>query len=140
MHSDITIASLIVGLLFTGSASAGDRTRSERPTPSLRIVNVRLEPLTEEAIRPTAVLKFDLLNEAAVSVTDVVLEISIVEDVEPSPRRVIIVAPFTVRAHATIDAGYTVNYTMLLRNLSPDCACIAKVSVLSARPLLGSSR
>jgi hypothetical protein len=41
----------------------------------------------------------------------------------------------SVVGYATIEAGYTLNYEMLLRNLSPDCSCVADVSITSARPV-----
>jgi hypothetical protein len=78
-----------------------------------------------------------MLNEGALRVADVVIEISILDkersenhDGQPAP----IVRPFRISAHATIEAGYTVNYQMLLRNLSPECPCVATVKILSARP------
>jgi hypothetical protein len=143
MYLGINSAALLVGLLLTTGPSAADRSRIERPPASVRIVNVRLESVNHETPKPTAVLKFDLLNDTSVGVSDVVIEISIVEKsggkTGAQPPR-IVVAPFTIRSQTTIEAGYTVNYAMLLRNLSSDCDCIANVSVLSALPLLPSSR
>lgn len=46
-----------------------------------------------------------------------------------------VVNPFIIRGSVTLEAGYTVNYAMLLRNLSADCGCKANVVVMSARPL-----
>ena len=75
-----------------------------------------------------------MLNESA----DIVIEIAIRESgtpVDTRPPSRPIVGPFRIRGHATIEAGYTVNYQMLLRNLNPDCRCVANVSIVSARPL-----
>ena len=99
---------------------------------------MRLDAAPADAPKPSAVLKFDMLNDGELRVTDIVLQIAMVEKqrVEGavgSPR--VVVGPFTIRGSVTIEAGYTVNYEMLLRNLSPDCGCVANVVVVSARTL-----
>jgi len=111
-----------------------------RPTFDLHIRNVRLEAPPPNADRPSALLRFDMLNNSTVRMTDVSIEIAIVEkwqspDQSRMPR--VIVGPFTIRGDATIEAGYTLNYQMLLRNLSSDCGCQANITVVSARPLDG---
>jgi hypothetical protein len=79
-----------------------------------------------------------MLNEGNLRVADVQIEIAIVNsnvhdhgELPPRP----IVGPFRISGHATIEAGYTVNYEMLLRNLNPECPCVANVKVVSARSL-----
>ncbi|MET0214023.1 MAG: hypothetical protein ABW292_13515 [Vicinamibacterales bacterium] len=60
------------------------------------------------------------------------MEISILETpalTEVADRT--LVRPFKIRGHVVLQAGYTVNYEMLLRNLSPDCRCIANVDIVS---------
>ena len=54
-------------------------------------------------------------------------------DLAVTPRT--IVGPFMVGGHATIEAGYAVDYELLLKNLAPDCSCLATVRVVSAREL-----
>ena len=107
----------------------------------LRIDNIRLESPPPETPMPATLLKFDMLNEGASSVTDISLEVSIVQrpttQEAAGPSRVI-VGPFTIRGHATVEAGYTVNYQLLLRNLASDCDCTAKITVVSARPVLNA--
>jgi hypothetical protein len=101
---------------------------------SLRIEHVRLEPAPQREVSPSAMLKFDMSNRSSRKVTDVTLEVSILEkqqsDDPDAPRRVI-AGPFTIRGKVALDAGYTMYYEMLLSNLSPDCGCIASVDVLS---------
>ena len=110
-------------------------------TPALRIARVRLEAPPEDAAQPSMVLKFDLLNEGLSSVTDVVIEIVIrdkrLAESDPLAARPL-VGPFTISGHATIDAGYTIAYEMLLRNLSTECQCAADVRVISARSVSGA--
>jgi hypothetical protein len=109
------------------------------PAPSsLRINNVRLEAAPPDAPKPSAILRFGLLNDGSMRVTDVLIHIVIVEtgDVDDQASSAsVIVGPFTIRGNVTIEAGYTVHYEMLLRNLSSDCGCVARVRVLSSRPL-----
>jgi hypothetical protein len=134
----------------TGSAAAGGLDKSRRNIPkiallrpvslvsTLRITNVRLEAAPPEAPKPSAVLKFDILNDSELRVTDIVIQVAMHEEprVDHAARsRRVVVAPFTIRGDLTLEAGHTVNYEMLLRNLSSDCGCVANVVVLSARVL-----
>lgn len=102
----------------------------------LRIVHVRLERAPRIELPPSAILKFDLLNEGVDRMTDVLLEVSIVE--QPSPgeplgSRRVLVGPFNVRGTAVLQPGYTINYEMLLQNFSSDCHCVPRIVVTSAR-------
>jgi hypothetical protein len=76
--------------------------------------------------KPASVLKFDMMNDGDLHVTDVRIRIAIVQKersaADRTPPRVIVV-PFTISGHAAIEAGHTVNWEMLLRNLSSDCQC-----------------
>jgi hypothetical protein len=100
----------------------------------LTIDNVRLEtPLHAEA-SPSALLKFDVFNGGSTPLTDLILEISIVEKSaakELAART--LVRPFQIRGNIVLQAGYTINYEMLLRNLSSDCRCVTNVDVVSFR-------
>jgi hypothetical protein len=106
--------------------------------PALRIMHVRLEAPPADAPTPSAVLKFDMLNDGGSKVTDIVIQISMLErprdEHELSSRR-FVVKPFMIRGSVTLEVGYTMNYEMLLRNLSSDCACVPNVVVISARPV-----
>jgi hypothetical protein len=114
------------------------------PASPLRIGNVRLEAAPAAEPAPSTVLKFEMLNQGLQRLTDVLLEIVIVEkqdldhDDVGLPR--LVVGPFTIRGSVTIESGYTVNYELLLRNLSSDCGCVATVSVVSARALSDTYR
>lgn len=104
------------------------------PTSLLRIDNIRLEAPRHIEAWPSTVLKFDLFNGASRPLTDLVLEISIFE--KPEPDHLFgraLVRPFTIRGNVVLQARYTLNYEMLLRNLSSDCECIADVEVVSVR-------
>lgn len=101
----------------------------------IRIKNIRLESPPPSAPSPSAVLKFDMVNDGSAPVTDVVVEIAFLEarsttnDVLPR----VIVGPFIIRGTTVIDAGYTLNFAVLLRNLSVECNCVASVDVVTAR-------
>jgi hypothetical protein len=112
------------------------RLRTESQPASVHINDIRLEAPARGTAEPASVLKFEMLNEGDRRITDVMLEIAIREktsDVIVTPRT--IVGPFLVGGHATIEAGYAVDYELLLKNLSPDCSCLATVRIVSAREL-----
>jgi hypothetical protein len=126
----------------TGLAAAGAAIdppillRTESRPSTVHISDIRLEAPERRTTEPASVLKFEMLNEGERRVTDVMLEIAIREkatDVVETPRT--IVGPFLVGGHATIEAGYAVDYELLLKNLAPDCSCLATVRVVSAREL-----
>jgi hypothetical protein len=112
--------------------------RPFNPLSTVRVMNVRLEVPPANAPKPSAVLKFDILNDSESSVTDIVIQIAmlekpLVESVSSVER--FVVNPFTIQGSVTLEAGYTVNFAMLLRNLSADCGCVPNVVVMSARAL-----
>ena len=109
------------------------------PLPALRVNDVRLEAPPPDAPAPAVLLKFDLLNESESRVTDLLIEVTVVERT-PTPadptRSRAIAGPFTVQGHVTVEPGYTMQFDMLLKNLRPDCDCSATVRVVSARRLV----
>ena len=110
--------------------------RVESSPSTVHINDIRLEAPPRQTPEPASVLKFEMLNDGERRVTDVMLEIAIREkavDLAVTPRT--IVGPFMVGGHATIEAGYAVDYELLLKNLAPDCSCLATVRVVSAREL-----
>jgi hypothetical protein len=155
------IRSLIIGALALGcaallnateSASYGsvDKLRASRgaiSVPSdpkringsaqlLRVENVRLEAPIPAGTLPSTLLKFDVFNAGSTPLTDFILEISILE--KPALNELsgkALVRPFKIRGNIVLQAGYTINYEMLLRNLSSDCRCIATVDVVSVQSL-----
>jgi hypothetical protein len=118
-----------------------DDPRPVNPSRLPTTENVRLEtPLHAEA-SPSTLLKFDVFNGGATPLTDLILEISIVEKSafkELAGRT--LVRPISDRGNIVLQAGYTINYEMLLRNLSADCRCVANVDVVSVHwlPTAGS--
>lgn len=139
----------------SGTASVGDGARPPlsvdvNPTlvrvgsPSnLRIDNLRFERPPVDAPTPSTLLKFDMVNDDTLRLTDIRIEVAVFEKgatlIDPNATRVV-VRPFTIRGRETIEPGYTVNFEMLLRNLSADCSCRATVNVISARPLPAAGR
>ena len=108
----------------------------EPPASELKVRNLRLDEPAVEVSRPAVILKFDLLNDSPSRVTDVLIEIAIVEKPSRNPgSRRFVAGPITMRGYATIEPGFTVEYKVLLRNLSSDCACEPQVTVVSARPV-----
>ena len=88
----------------------------------------------EDAPKPSSLLKFAVVNDSSRSVSDLVIAITVremPEDKGETSRA--LVGPFTVAGHATIEAGYSVEYALLLQNLMSDCRCQAEVKVMSAR-------
>lgn len=104
----------------------------------LSVENLRLETAPAKLPEPSSLLKFDMLNESVLPLSDVVVRVSFseeqAEDAEATPRRVV-VGPVTVRVHETIEAGYALSFEMLFRNLSSECGCTPRVEILSARLL-----
>jgi hypothetical protein len=101
---------------------------------TLRIHRVRLEAAPPAAPKPSVLLKFDLVNDGLLTVRNVVLEVAIVErpSIDAATAALHVVAgPFTIRGDIDLQAGYTLNYEMLLRNLPSDCNCSANVAILS---------
>lgn len=105
--------------------------------PPIQIENVSLETAPAPAPQPSALLKFDVSNETAVRITDIMMRVSFVEkrpDSSDTPPKAV-VGPVTVRVGQTLQAGYVLSYEMLFRNLSSDCNCSPLVEILSARSL-----
>ena len=133
--TNVLVAAASIGPAVDGIDPPILLTAESRPS-SVHINDVRLEAPVRRTLEPASVLKFEMLNEGERRITDVMLEIAIHEktsDIVVTPRT--IVGPFLVGGHATIEAGYAVDYELLLKNLAPDCACLATVRVVSAREL-----
>jgi hypothetical protein len=112
------------------------------PPPGIRIKQVRLEPPDEGDTSKTAVLRFDAVNDSADRLTDLVLEISIVGKPSTSDAATppVIRRPFTVQEKRIIEPGYSLQYEIVLKNVSSDCDCRTSVEVRSARSLPVSSQ
>ena len=109
----------------------------------LRISNLRIEDAFPSEEKPSAVLKFHTLNRGTTTITDIVFAISIVRkprggQADDRPR--LLAGPFTIWGNVVLEPGYTADYEMLLRNVSPDCRCTATVAIVSARSVPDSQR
>lgn len=106
--------------------------------PLLQIENLRLDSPSPRMPQPAALLKFDVLNETSLPLTDVILSVSLLEGQPPSAEGVsarVLVGPITVRMKAILHAESVLSYEMLFRNFSSDCGCSPSVEVLSVRLL-----
>ena len=112
----------------------------ERPAKGspLGIAKVRFDPPPTGEKENSAVLKFQMSNGSSSTLTDIVFEVSIVEEPQhehrDTPSR-ILAGPFAIRGKIVLDPGYTADYEILLRNISATCRCAAKVRVVSFRSI-----
>lgn len=123
-------------LLCNGVVHAGN---DPVPVPANIAADIHVEGIKfvtppEDAPQPSSLLMFAVVNESSSSVNDLVIAITVREmpEAEGGTSRAL-VGPFAVAGHATIEAGYFVEYALLLLNLMPDCRCQAEVKVMSAR-------
>jgi hypothetical protein len=112
----------------------------ERPATGfpLGIAKVRFDPPPPGEKDSSAVLKFQISNRSSSTLTDIVVEVSIVEELRRGhldTRKRVLAGPFAIRGTIVLDAGYTADYEILLRNMSPTCRCAAKVRVVSFRSI-----
>jgi hypothetical protein len=141
--SGIVQATDAPSLIDTPSLIRSDRASSRNdpvPVSSNVAADIHVEGITfvlppADAPQPSSLLQFIVVNDSAAAVSDLVISVTVKEtppDEDDSPRT--LVGPFAVAGHATIEVGYSVEYSLLLRNLMPDCHCRADVQVTSARP------
>ena len=120
--------------------SAPIRPDIEKPAQvsSLGIAKMRLDSPPPWENENSAVLKFQMSNDSSSAVTDIVFEVSIVEEPQREHRDMparVLAGPFAIRGKIVLDPGYTVDSEILLRNISPTCSCVANVRVLSFRSI-----
>lgn len=109
-----------------------------KETTALRVHNVRLEPGPLAESSPSATLKFDMLNDGASRLTNIVLEVSILEkhqQEQSNGRQNVLVRPFTIREKVVLQPGYSMEYELRLRNFSSDCSCVPRVDIVSVESL-----
>jgi hypothetical protein len=101
---------------------------------ALKIGKIRLESTPRD--ETSAVLRFDMSNAGSHTVTNIVFEISLIEDLSRGrtgvPERVV-VGPFTIEARFDLEPADTAEYEALLRNLPPACRCAPRIRVLAVR-------
>jgi hypothetical protein len=104
-------------------------------TSPLSIDDIELRPAPDIDGAPSAFIAFNVTNEGWQRVTDIVIEVSIVEKQRrPDARRKVLVGPFTIRGKASLDPGNALSYEMRLRNLSSDCNCLGTAKIVSSHP------
>lgn len=118
----------------SSKTSRPDIERAAEKSP-LGIAGIRLDHAPPEEAN-AAVLKFHMSNVGSTGLTDIVFEVSIVE--EPRHEHVdttrrVLAGPFVIRGKFVLDPGNTADCEILLRNMSPACRCAAKVRILSFR-------
>jgi hypothetical protein len=104
---------------------------------ALRVRNIRLVPADPIGDVPTLNVKFEVRNEGTAPLTEIIVEVRVVDRLsaqgaDRAPPATI-AGPFTIRGRVILDPGFSMNYEMRLRNLTPECGCRANVSVSSAR-------
>jgi hypothetical protein len=104
----------------------------EAVADSVRVGNIRFEAPPPTVAQPAVLLKFEIVNDGLEPLTDPLIRISVTEkelaDRVTPPR--VIVQPFFVRGTPVIAPGYSIDYQMLMENLSVDCGCVANVTVV----------
>jgi len=108
--------------------------------PAVTVREMKLKPDEPIEGAQSSTLMFDVYNEAAASITDVVVSVSLLDaTVKDSSDPRIIVGPFKIRLKEILLADYSVHYELRLRNLSSDCGCVPAIEVLDARVLVSSN-
>ena len=104
----------------------------------LGIAKLRLDLPPPGEKENSAVLRFQMSNRGASTLTDIVFEVSIVDESQrehlDTPSRTV-AGPFAIRGRMVLDPGYTADCEILLRNISQTCTCAANVRVLSFRSI-----
>jgi hypothetical protein len=131
-------------LVLDGSGTSPRLLQRPRRAPAgqavveLSIKDVRLElvPQSETPATPLAALTFEMCNDGASSLTDILVDIFIVRkphvphlDTPPT----VPAGPYRIRGKIVLRPGYTMHYEMRLRNLPQDCDCVPTVEVVSVR-------
>jgi hypothetical protein len=104
----------------------------------LKVAHIRFEAGPSNNTTTLTNLKFDLYNQSAQTLTDILVHVSIVKRTRGGngDPPTLIAGPYTIRGTADLPPGHTVEFEMGLRNLGPDCRCTARVAVLSARSVV----
>jgi len=107
------------------------------PSTRLRVSNARLVR-AGDAAPDSVVLSFDLSNEAADAVTDLVLAIGVQETATlpdgPKSHR-LVVGPAALRSGAVLEPGASASFEVRLQNVPAGCACAPWVEIESVRPV-----
>lgn len=108
---------------------------------SVRVHHIRLEPGPPAAPSASSTLKFEMLNDGASRLRNIVVEVSVVKRAgtdESNRPADVVVRPFIVRENVVLLPGYSIEYEMRFQNLAPDCDCVPRVDVVSVEALAES--
>jgi hypothetical protein len=79
-----------------------------------------------------------MVNDGAIGLTNVVLEVSILEnrrEEDPDGPRRVLVQPFIIRERVVLQPGYSMEYELQFRNLSAVDGYEARIAVVSVDSL-----
>jgi hypothetical protein len=140
MHVPPTATAPVVAQAPMPLPSDPDAPRTVKASASpLRIDSIRIEPAAHSnQTGQSSLLTCDMFNESTARLRDPVLEISIVEnrnaeDTIALPRT--LAGPYLIKTNVILNAGFSISYEIVLRNLPPDCHCVPKVDLQSVRVL-----
>jgi hypothetical protein len=105
-------------------ANLAESVNAPNGVSSLVAENIRLESPPPTEPPPSTLLKFDLFNRRSTALTELVLEIAVIEKREPepsSPEGRALAGPFRIRGDVVIEPGYSIEFSLLLRNLRSGC-------------------
>jgi hypothetical protein len=135
----------------SSSLTGGDRKSAPQPAvdapailgsvSSLRVQNIRLESAPPAPLPPSSTLKFEMLNDGASRLTNIVVEVSVnrVRKDDSNLPPDVLVRPFLVREKVVLLPGYSIEYEVRFQNLAPDCECVPRVEVVSVEALAESA-
>jgi hypothetical protein len=133
-----------------GQAPVGSGTDSlshgtPRPVPDtpslvvtdLAIRHVRLVDADSVDGVPTVRVRFDVFNLGPTVLTDVVVKIVLVparRTITWDPIEDTVAGPITIVSHRLLRPGSQMKFDLRLKNVSSDCHCLPKVTIVSASP------
>jgi hypothetical protein len=136
-------ARTVTGTVTTDpTAGAARRSSGSARTLAVHVENVRIEAPPVDVPPPAILLKFEVVNDGAGPLVNPLIRISVREKATPdatAPPRVL-VRPFVLRGTPLIEPGYSIEYAMVMQNLTVECSCVAEVTVVTASELVDEGR
>jgi hypothetical protein len=106
-------------------AAESPRRVSRTLASSVRIQKIRFEVHPADAVRPSTLLKFDMLNVGEHSGTDVATDVVILRNSGNGFRPRVLVGNLSCSDTPVTEPGHTVNCDMSLRSFTPERYCTA---------------
>jgi hypothetical protein len=119
-------------------AGAALRQHDSAGAVAVHVENVRIEAPPTDVPPPAILLKFEVVNDGVEPLVNPLIRILVLEKAIPeatAPPRVL-VRPFVLRGTPLIEPGYSIEYAMVMKNLTVDCGCVAEVAVVTASELV----